>query len=131
MMRGQIWSTIGRYQIDPDTWFEIRRGRDGGAILGLSDRGQRTCYSVRLADGTAVPHKIAKVRRRAGTGRGSAISLMAGEYKIGSNTWFDVRLCDGGVVLSLCNAPENVRYTIILDQGKVTFREVADLVPPT
>lgn len=58
-----------------------------------------------------------------------SILVHVGEYQIDRTTWFDIRLCDGGTVISLCDSGHNRRFSVIADGRKVIFREIADLVP--
>jgi hypothetical protein len=53
-----------------------------------------------------------------------SLMLQAGRYNDhASSAWFDVRLCDGGVVLSLSDLKRNVRYIAVVDGGVVLFKE--------
>ena len=56
------------------------------------------------------------------------IPIQSGEYKIDNTTWFDVRLADAGLVLSLCDLDMNIRYTVVIDKGQVIHKEVESLV---
>jgi hypothetical protein len=56
------------------------------------------------------------------------VPIKAGSYEITPTAWFDVRMCDGGLALSLCDLDMNIRYTAVIDDGKVVFKEIGKLV---
>ena len=56
------------------------------------------------------------------------VKLQVGQYKIDNTSWLDVRMTDMGAVLSVCDTDMNVRYTVMVDEGKTIFGEVQELV---
>lgn len=61
--------------------------------------------------------------------KGTAPNLRVGTYPVDDTSWFDVRVCDGGTVLSLCDQHLNLRYSVVIDGKNVTYREVANIKP--
>jgi hypothetical protein len=57
-------------------------------------------------------------------GRGTTM-ISVGNFPVAPHVFFDVRCCDGGVMLSLCHEKQNKRYTVIIDNGTVVFQETA------
>jgi hypothetical protein len=57
------------------------------------------------------------------------LTIKVGTYRVTEDQVIDVRLCDGGVALSFCDAAANDRYTVIVDEnGGVFFAEHGRLV---
>jgi hypothetical protein len=56
------------------------------------------------------------------------VKIKTGSYPIDAQTWFDVRLTDMGVAVSLCDMQTNTRYTILAEDGHVAFGEVSKLI---
>lgn len=61
-------------------------------------------------------------------GQTGTVRMHTGTYELDPTAWFDLRLTDIGVVLSLCDADMNIRYTVVIDNGKVILREVDKLI---
>jgi hypothetical protein len=57
-----------------------------------------------------------------------AVNVKTGSYDIDAQTWFDIRLTDLGLSISLCDNEMNTRYTVVIDDGKVAFGEAAKLM---
>jgi len=55
------------------------------------------------------------------------VPIQIGVFRVDKDSWFDVRRCDGGIVLSLCEEHLNLRYTVIVEGKKVKFKEVAKM----
>jgi hypothetical protein len=53
----------------------------------------------------------------------SEVKLRVGKYRVDRYAWFDIRLCDGGVMLSLFDDKSATRFTVIVDGGKVVEKE--------
>ena len=60
--------------------------------------------------------------------REGTVQLKTGSYPIDATTWFDVRMTDMGVAISLCDMDSNIRYTALVDDGKLAFGEVGALI---
>jgi hypothetical protein len=58
------------------------------------------------------------------------IKIQAGSFDIDNtqSAWFDIRLTDSGCCVSLCDNEQNLRYTAIIDNGKVVFGEIGPLI---
>ena len=56
------------------------------------------------------------------------MTIQAGVYDADDTSWFDLRLTDKGWIISLCDSDMNVRYTVVVDKGEVTNREVTELL---
>lgn len=59
---------------------------------------------------------------------GYEVKVEVGQYAIDPTTWLDVRMTDMGAVLSVCDTDMNVRYTFMVDGGKLILGEVGRLV---
>jgi hypothetical protein len=55
------------------------------------------------------------------------VTLKVGNYKVDAFSWFEVRLCDGGVTLTLCDRKTNMRFLAVIDEGKATFGELTTM----
>jgi hypothetical protein len=64
-----------------------------------------------------------KGKRKPGT-----VVVGVGEFDVEKQMWFDFRLCDMGVVVSFCDNQRNFRATVVIDEGKVVYRDKGLLI---
>jgi hypothetical protein len=59
------------------------------------------------------------------------VTLKVGQYQLDRASYLDVRLTDMGACISVCDTDINVRYTALIDDGKLLLGEVDELVRTT
>jgi hypothetical protein len=97
-------------------------------IHRIADEHRSTRSNRKRLEGRGTTGMSSLHRNGIRTNRGT-IPTQVGKYLVDDTSWFDVRLCDAGPMLSLCDEELNIRYTIIIEDGKVCFKEVEKLRP--